>query len=193
MRIVVKHNGDQVGTARPVRDGEDPQLAMIRAALADYPQASAEVEIRTGSAHASHGEDFTNYAIVDDRPETAAALPSPECATWSQAGDTKGNVVEYVTIDPTSANWAPAFALSAALDAAEPAKFTCRKCGEEEHPVVPGEDGSVWCPCGARLDEQRDRIAEEEHDFETEGRQDEGAKTKCAVCGLYRSAMVHRW
>lgn len=74
--------------------------------------------------------------------------------------------------------------------AVEPATFICR-CGDEEHPVVPGDDDSVWCPCGLRLDEQRERIADEAHDFETEGRQDERTVTVCAVCGLYRSAAVH--
>jgi hypothetical protein len=34
----------------------------------------------------------------------------------------------------------------------EPATFVCRSCKDEEHLVVPGEDDSVWCVCGARLD-----------------------------------------
>jgi hypothetical protein len=37
--------------------------------------------------------------------------------------------------------------------------FLCRECGEE-HPVVPGPEDSLWCDCGARLDDQRDRITD---------------------------------
>jgi hypothetical protein len=80
---------------------------------------------------------------------------------------------------------------AAHLPAVEPATFTCHEC-DEQHPLVPGEDDSLWCVCGARLDEQRDRIARDAHDFETEGRQSERTVTACAVCGLNRSAAVHR-
>ena len=37
-----------------------------------------------------------------------------------------------------------------------------------------------------------DREADRRHDFETEGRQDQRTVTPCAVCGLARSAAVHR-
>ncbi|MGC5168710.1 hypothetical protein [Luteimicrobium sp. DT211] len=39
------------------------------------------------------------------------------------------------------------------------AMFTCRSCGDVEHPVSPSEDDSLWCECGARLDVQRDALA----------------------------------
>lgn len=42
---------------------------------------------------------------------------------------------------------------------AEPETFICRECGDEEHPVVPGPEDSLWCDCGARLDGQRARDA----------------------------------
>lgn len=34
--------------------------------------------------------------------------------------------------------------------------------------------------------------AERPHDFETEGRQDERVITPCAICGLGRSALIHK-
>lgn len=54
---------------------------------------------------------------------------------------------------------------AAAQRGAEPADgavretFICRECGEE-HPVIPGPEDSLWCDCGARLDDQRARIAD---------------------------------
>jgi hypothetical protein len=35
-------------------------------------------------------------------------------------------------------------------------------------------------------------LADRSHDFETEGRQSERVTTPCAVCGLDRSASLHR-
>ncbi|MFE5309901.1 hypothetical protein [Isoptericola sp. NPDC056605] len=53
----------------------------------------------------------------------------------------------------------------AALDDAdvddEPETFTC-ECGDHEYPVVPGTDESTWCECGARLNEQRQALADGE-------------------------------
>ncbi|MFB7890359.1 hypothetical protein ACFCZ3_20135 [Cellulosimicrobium cellulans] len=39
--------------------------------------------------------------------------------------------------------------------------FTCTACGDAEHPVTPGDDDSLWCECGARLDEQRERVLDD--------------------------------
>lgn len=33
--------------------------------------------------------------------------------------------------------------------------FTC-KCGEFDYPLEDTEDESVWCPCGLRIDQQRE-------------------------------------
>jgi len=53
------------------------------------------------------------------------------------------------------------------VEAAEPETFTC-ECGDAEYPLTPGDDESTWCECGARLDEQRERIAD---------------RAPCEVCG----------
>lgn len=107
-------------------------------------------------------------------------------------GSTRPNVQMAGAIYGDEAPWFIKGWDAAAEAAVEPATFVCRSCKDEEYPVVPGEDDSVWCVCGVRLDEQRERIADEAHHFETEGRQDQRTVTRCAVCGLDRSATVHR-
>jgi hypothetical protein len=146
-----------------------PVFAMADALAAEPEPAS---EIRTCAACEEPIEFYEGTGWVEVAPDGHYDL-CPE--RYIEATDTqRGHVVAP---KPSPA-------------AVEPATFICR-CGDEEHPVVPGDDDSVWCPCGLRLDEQRERIADEAHDFETEGRQDERAVTVCAVCGLYRSAAVH--
>jgi hypothetical protein len=90
--------------------------------------------------------------IGEEKRDTIAALfgsttkpdgaPAPE-----PEPEPESTVVGYVTIDATNPNWAPALALSAALDAAEPADAdpesevrTCTACGEP----VEFYEGTGW-------------------------------------------------
>lgn len=126
------------------RDADGTHLYRVILADRNDTDASpiAEIETRTSSVA---GAALGLWAIVAHDPERAiSALDSMAAvADWRtdprelvSALYWRGEDIATVVTGPT---------------------FTC-ECGDAEHPVAPGVDDSLWCECGARLDEQRDRL-----------------------------------
>lgn len=69
------------------------------------------------------------------------------------------NYEEWEALEQAVPNSSIPEAIQSLVEPSEPATtFTCDACGIHGHAIEPGEDDSAWCECGARLDEQRQRI-----------------------------------
>lgn len=119
---------------------------LYRVTLADRNDTDAppvaEIEARTPSAA---GAALGLWAIVAHDPERAIS-----------ALDSMAAVADWRT-DPRELVHALYWRGETVAVAATGPKFAC-ECGEAQHPVTPGADDSLWCECGARLDEQRENL-----------------------------------